>query len=182
MNIIKAYYDHILDIFMEVYGESIQTAQPGNCMKVTGFSMDVLRDLYGRLCLLDTKTQFYILTEDEDLTGHEYITPTKLIELRNDLTISILVLIPVNSFTSAEDSYGNATFRDLSISDFDGRLFSKLEKQLSDKQAVKNALSYADKAPNLSLQDKIKYLLYVILNGSSDEAIGNGLYLMLSLV
>ena len=178
MNIIKAYYDHILDIFMEVYGESIQTAQPGNCMKVTGFSMDVLRDLYGRLCLLDTKTQFYILTEDEDLTGHEYITPTKLIELRNDLTISILVLIPVNSFTSAEDSYGNATFRDLSISDFDERLFSKLEKQLSDKQAVKNALSYADKAPNLSLQDKIKYLLYVILNASSDEAIGNGLYLL----
>lgn len=178
MNIIKAYYDHILDIFMEVYGESIQTAQPGNCMKVTGFSMDVLRDLYGRLCLLDTKTQFYILTEDEDLTGHEYITPTKLIELRNDLTISILVLIPVNSFTSAEDSYGNATFRDLSISDFDERLFSKLEKQLSDKQAVKNALSYADKAPNLSLQDKIKYLLYVILNDSSDEAIGNGLYLL----
>jgi len=163
---------------MEVYGESIQTAQPGNCMKVTGFSMDVLRDLYGRLCLLDTKTQFYILTEDEDLTGHEYITPTKLIELRNDLTISILVLIPVNSFTSAEDSYGNATFRDLSISDFDERLFSKLEKQLADKQAVKNALSYADKAPNLSLQDKIKYLLYVILNGSSDEAIGNGLYLL----
>ena len=178
MNIIKAYYDHILDIFMEVYGESIQTAQPGNCMKVTGFSMDVLRDLYGRLCLLDTKTQFYILTEDEDLTGHEYITPTKLIELRNDLTISILVLIPVNSFTSAEDSYGNATFRDLSISDFDEILFSKLEKQLADKQAVKNALSYADKAPNLSLQDKIKYLLYVILNGSSDEAIGNGLYLL----
>ncbi len=178
MNIIKAYYDHILDIFMEVYGESIQTAQPGNCMKVTGFSMDVLRDLYGRLCLLDTKTQFYILTEDEELTGHEYITPTKLIELRNDLTISILVLIPVNSFTSAEDSYGNATFRDLSISDFDERLFSKMEKQLADKQAVKNALSYADKTPNLSLQDKIKYLLYVILNGSSDEAIGNGLYLL----
>ena len=178
MNIIKAYYDHILDLFMEVYGESIQSAQPGNCMKVTGFSMDVLRDLYGRLCLLDTKTQFYILTEDEDLTEHEYITPTKLIELRNDLTISILVLIPVNSFTSAEDSYGNATFRDLSISDFDERLFSKLEKQLADKQAVRNALSYADKTPNLSLQDKIKYLLYVILNGSSDEAIGNGLYLL----
>ena len=115
MNIIKAYYDHILDIFMEVYGESIKSAQPGNCMKVTGFSIEVLRDLYGRLSLLDTSTQVYILTEDEDLTGHEYITPTKLIELRNDLTISILVLIPVNSFTSAEDSYGNATFRELSI-------------------------------------------------------------------
>ena len=178
MNIINAYYDHILNIFMEVYGESIKNAQPGNCMKVTGFSMEVLRDLYGRLSLLDTSTQFYILTENENLTGHEYITPTKLIELRNDLTISILVLIPVNSFTSAEDSYGNATFRDLSISDFDERLFSQLQNELADKTAVKNALSYADKAPNVSLQDKIKYLLYVILNGSTDDAIGNGLYLL----
>lgn len=178
MNIINAYYDHILNIFMEVYGESIKNAQPGNCMKVTGFSMEVLRDLYGRLSLLETSTQFYILTENDDLTGHEYITPTKLIELRNDLTISILVLIPVNSFTSAEDSYGNATFRDLSISDFDERLLSKLEQQLMDKTAVKNALSYADKAPNLTLQDKIKYLLYIILNGCTDEAIGNGLYLL----
>ena len=115
MNIIKAYYDHILDIFMEVYGESIQTAQPGNCMKVTGFSMDVLRDLYGRLCLLDTKTQFYILTEDEDLTGHEYITPTKLIELRNDLTISILVLIPME-MQHLETSVSQTLMKDCSLS------------------------------------------------------------------
>ena len=178
MNIIKVYYDHILDIFMEVYGESIKSAQPGNCMKVTGFSIEVLRDLYGRLSLLDTSTQVYILTEDEDLTGHEYITPTKLIELRNDLTISILVLIPVNSFTSAEDSYGNATFRDLSISDFDERLLAKLEKQLGDKPAVKYALSYADKTSTVSLQDKVNYLLYVILSGGTDEAVGNGLYLL----
>ena len=177
MNIIKAYYDHILDIFMEEYGDSIKNTQAGNCMKVTGFSMDVLRDLYCRLCELGTETQFYILTEDEALTGHEYITPTKLIELRNDLTISILVLIPVNSFTSAEDSYGNATFRDLSITEFDDKLFVKLEKKFADKLAVKNALSYADKA-SISVQDKIKYLLYVILNGMTDEAIGNGLYLL----
>ena len=39
MNIIKAYYDHILDIFMEVYGKSIESAQPGNCMKVTSLSL-----------------------------------------------------------------------------------------------------------------------------------------------
>ena len=178
MNIISAYYNHILDIFMEVYGETIRTAQAGNCMKVTGFSMEVLRDLYGRLSLLDTSTQFYILTEDEDFTGHEYISPTKLIELRNDLTISILVLIPVNSFTSAEDSYGNATFRDLSISDFDERLLSKLEKELADNPAIKYILNYADKGQDISLQDKIKYLLYVALSDNTDEAIGNGLYLL----
>ena len=134
MNIIKAYYDHILDIFMEVYGKSIESAQPGNCMKVTSLSLDILRDLYTRLSLLNTETLFYILTEDPGMTGAEYITPTKLIELRNDLTKSILVLIPVNSSTSAEDSYGNATFRELSISDFDEILYKKLQTQLSGKQ------------------------------------------------
>lgn len=60
MNIIKAYYDHILDIFMEVYGKSIEFAQPGNCMKVTSLSLDILRDLYARLSLLNTETLFYL--------------------------------------------------------------------------------------------------------------------------
>lgn len=178
MNIIKAYYDHILDIFMEVYGESIESAQPGNCMKVTSLSLDILRDLYTRLSLLKTDTLFYILTEDPDMTSSEYITPTKLIEFRNDLTKSILVLIPVNSSTSAEDSYGNATFRELSISNFDEILFEKLEKQLSGRQAIKDTLEYAERYLDCTLQDKIKYLLYVILNGGTDEAIGNGLYLL----
>ena len=165
MDIIKAYYDHILDIFMEVYGDTIKAAAPGNCMKVTGLSMEVLRDLYARLCLLDTKTQIFILTEDEEQTGHEYITPTKLIELRNDLTIPILVLIPVNSFTSAEDSYGNATFRELSITDFDARLFYKLEVELNSLKAVKQILVFADRALNISIQDKVRFLLYIKLNG-----------------
>lgn len=178
MDIIKAYYDHILDIFMEVYGDTIESASPGHCMKVTGLSLDVLKDLYCRLCVLDTKTQIYILTEDEEETGHEYITPTKLIEMRNDLTIPLLVLIPVNSFTSAEDSYGNATFRELSINDFDARLFFKLQDQLSGLKGVKQILQFADRALNLTVQDKVRYLLYITLNGSTDEAVGNGLYLL----
>ena len=178
MNIIKAYYDHILDIFMDVYGESISTAQPGNCMKVTGFSLEILQELYGRLKKLQTDTQVYILTEDPNLIGKQFISPTKLIELRNDLTISILVLIPVNSSTSAEDSYGNATFRELSVSDFDERLYENLYKQLESNQPVKHVLDYADRALDITIQEKINYLLYVILNGSTDEAIGNGIYLL----
>ncbi|MCD8291385.1 MAG: hypothetical protein LUC91_07775 [Prevotella sp.] len=92
MNIIKAYYNHILDIFMDVYGKSIEAAQAGNCMKVTSLSLEILQDLYARLSLLKTNTLFYILTEEPDMTGSVYITPSKLIELRNDLTKSILVL------------------------------------------------------------------------------------------
>ena len=178
MNIINAYYDRILDIFVEQYGNIIENAQPGHCMKVTGFSLEVLRDLYERIGLLDTKTQFFILSEDPEHTGHEYITPTKLIELRNDLTISILVLIPVNSSTSAEDSYGNATFQELSITEFDRILFNKLQEQVASYSSVKAILTYAEKALNASMQAKINYLLYVTLNGCSDEAIGNGMYML----
>lgn len=178
MDIINAYYNHILDIFLEVYGDTIKYASQGHCMKVTGLSMDVLRSLYKRLSDLETDTQMYILTEDEELEGPEYISPSKLIELRNDLTISVLVLIPVNSFTSAEDSYGNATFRDLSINDFDLRLYYKLESQLSSIKAVKQILQFADRALNITIQDKVRYLLYVTLNNNSDDAIGNGMFLL----
>ena len=45
---------------MEVYGKSIEFAQPGNCMKVTSLSLDILRDLYARLSLLNTETLFYL--------------------------------------------------------------------------------------------------------------------------
>lgn len=178
MNIINAYYDHILDIFIEVYGKIIENAQPGHCMKATGFSLEVLRDLYGRLGFLNTKTQFFILSEDPEHTGNEYITPTKLIELRNDLTISILVLIPVNSSTSAEDSYGNATFQELSITDFDRILFNKLHDEVASHSAVKTILTYAERALNATMQAKINYLLYVTLSGCTDEAIGNGMYML----
>lgn len=178
MDIIKAYYDHILDIFMEVYGNTIKGASPGHCMKVTGLTMDVLRDLYSRLCILETDTQIYILTEDEGLSGHEYISPTKLIELRNDLTIPLLVLIPVNSFTSAEDSYGNATFRELSITDFDARLLRKLEERLSTIKELKQVLTFADRALNVTIQEKVRYLLYITMSYNVNEAVGDGLYLL----
>ena len=178
MNIINAYYDRILDIFIEVYGNNIENAKPGHCMKVTGFSIEVLRDLYSRLGRLNTKTQFFILSEDSEHTGNEYITPTKLIELRNDLTISILVLIPVNSSTSAEDSYGNATFQELSITEFDRILFDKLHDEVASHSAVKTILTYAERELNATMQAKINYLLYVTLNGCSDEAIGNGMYML----
>ena len=178
MDLIKAYYDHILDIFMTEYGSTIRTASPGHCMKVTGLSLDVLQDLYGRLKGLESDTQIFILTEDEDITDKKYITPTKLIELRNDLTMPILVLIPVNSFTSAEDSYGNATFQELNINEFDTILLRKLEERLGNVHNLKSILNYADKSLNATIQDKVRYLLYISLSYNVEEAVGNGLYLL----
>lgn len=103
MDLRREYYNRMLDIFMSCYGNIIENASDGHCMKVTGFPLEVLPELRNKINSRETQAECYILSET--LSGSEYITPTKLIELRNDLTKPILILIPVNSSTSAEDSY-----------------------------------------------------------------------------
>ena len=113
MDTTQLYYDRILDTFIEEYQNQLLNVKEGHCMKVVGLPFDVLENLYDKLQDLHTPIQIYILSDE--LEGSKYISATKLIELRNDLSLSILVLIPVNVSTAAEDSYGNATFKELSI-------------------------------------------------------------------
>ena len=127
MDTISLYYDKILDIFMSEYAEQICSASEGHCMKVTGLTLEVLKKLYQKICSLNTSCKFFILSESEEDLGKEYITPTKLVELRNDLTVPVLALVPVNSSTAVEDSINNATFHELSIGRLDDILLAKLK-------------------------------------------------------
>lgn len=174
MDLRKEYYTRMLDTFMKSYGNIIENAPEGHCMKVTGFPSDVLPNLRAKVMETTSKADCFILSEEK--TGAEFITPTKLIELRNDLSKPILVLIPVNSNTAAEDSYGNATFQDLNVKELDGRLLASLIKEAEGNHTVKTALNYADKNLNVSTSNKINYLLYVSLNGFNKSAIGNGIF------
>ncbi len=174
MNLRKEYYSRMLETFMASYGSVIKNAADGHCMKVTGFPMEVLCELRDKIKSCGPNPDCYILSEV--LSGEEYITPTKLIELRNDPTKPILILIPVNSITSAEDSYGNATFQDLSVKSLDDKLFAQLLSETAGNKTVKTVLQYADKNLNVTVNDKINYLLYISLAGISDESVGNGIF------
>lgn len=174
MDLRREYYNRMLDIFMSCYGNIIENASDGHCMKVTGFPLEVLPELRNKINSRETQAECYILSET--LSGSEYITPTKLIELRNDLTKPILILIPVNSSTSAEDSYGNATFQDLSVKTLDFMLFKSLLNETDGNKTIKTVLQYAEKNLNVSVNDKINYLLYVVLSGLTDKEIGNGIF------
>lgn len=174
MDLRREYYNRMLDTFMSCYGNVIENASDGHCMKVTGFPLEVLPELRNKITSRETQAECYILSET--LSGSEYITPTKLIELRNDLTKPILILIPVNSSTSAEDSYGNATFQDLSVKTLDSMLFQSLLDETGGNKTIKTVLQYADKNLNVSVNDKINYLLYIVLSGLTDKAIGNGIF------
>ena len=83
MDIAQLYYNKILSLFVETYKAEISTAQPGHCMKVTGFSLNRLQELLKLIQEIETSTHTYILSETD--FGDDYVSPSKLIELRNDL-------------------------------------------------------------------------------------------------
>lgn len=174
MNTTQLYYSRILDTFIEEYKDQLTQVKEGHCMKVVGLPLDVLENLYDRLKALDLSLQIYILSETNE--GDRYISATKLIELRNDLSLSILVLIPVNVSTAAEDSYGNATFKELSIAHLNHRLLSKLMAEVQNNDIIREILGFTKEG--FSQQKILDYLLYVIENGQTKEAIGKGLFIL----
>ena len=174
MNTTQLYYTRILDTFIEEYEDQLTQVKDGHCMKVVGLPLDVLENLYDQLKSLNLSLQVFILSEGNE--GDRYISATKLIELRNDLSLSILVLIPVNVSTAAEDSYGNATFKELSIAHLNQRLLNKLMSEVQNNDIIREILAFTKEG--FSQQKILDYLLYVIENGQSKEAIGKGLFIL----
>lgn len=174
MNIKAEYYRRMQDAFLQKYGDVICEAPKGHCMKATGFPLDVLISLQKSVQGLAPGVKCLILSETEE--GAIFVTPTKLIELRNNPESPIVVLIPVNSSTSAEDSYGNATFQDLSVANLDEDVLSQLREELKSFKMIDFIIDYADKNLVCTIKDKISYLLFVALSEDKKEAIGTGIF------
>lgn len=145
-------------------------------MKIEGLPLSEMQKLIGMIRPLNPELLLYILSDT--LTGEDYIHATKLIELRNNPEKPLLVLIPANSSTSAEDSYGDATFQNLSVSDLVVYFFSKLREEIpADKKYIWNELEPLFKQNRIPFDTAINYLLFVNLNSYTTESWGNGLYL-----
>lgn len=176
MDIRTLYYDKFLSLACEVWKDEIKLAKPGHCMKVTGFAMDELRVLYPRMKDINKSIDTYILSEDE--IGEEFIHATKLIELRNDESRGLLVLVPVNNRAAAEDSYGDATFKNLSASSLLGCFLETLRRNVPDEKEslFRTILEEVGRAGRLADGPLINYLLYLELNDWRDNAFGEGLF------
>ncbi len=169
------YYERFVQHIVDTFSEKIKQAKPGHCMKITGLAMKELLVLLPQLRVINEALSIFILSETEK--GDEYIHATKLIELRNDPSKSVLILVPSNSRTSAEDSYGDATFQNLSAANEQGSFLNKLvalipQDKCNNWNRIKNLL----KDENISRVDLINYLLYVELKEYSDESWGDGLF------
>lgn len=174
-DILDRYYRNIINLISENYTEEFSEAKPGHCMKITGLPNERLFPLWEELKTKYDNLDVYIV--DENNADDSCISATKLIELRNKQDKPLLILLPSNNRTAAEDSYGNATFKEISLEDIESVLLKSLEKNIPSEysKTIKDILKY------ISINNpvkKINYLLAIELDGYTNESIGKHLYLL----
>ncbi len=175
-DITSLYYTLFLQHIADSYSSVIKNAPKGHCMKITGLPMARLKNLLPLLRPMNPALDIYILSETEK--GADYIHAGKLIELRNDPDKAVLILVPADNSTAAEDSYGDATFQNLAVSELqesfkDALLF----KMPQSKRYVYDQVMDLATELKPTLPQIINYILYTELNGYTDEAFGNGIFL-----
>ncbi|WP_229793725.1 methylation-associated defense system ATP-binding protein MAD8 [Salinimicrobium marinum] len=173
---INTYYKEIIGLILELHHESLQSAAAGHCMKITGLGITELEYLYDLLKDRHNHLDIYIISEEEN-TKDRYISATKLIELRNKQDKPLLILIPSNSRTAAEDSYGNATFKEISLDGIERELARSLITKIPDEISeivIHDIINYLDPSD----KECIDYLIALEEAGYSEEAAGNQLYIL----
>lgn len=177
LNTIQIYYTKIINLILELYKNELENAVAGHCMKITGLALSELEILWSKIKLVYPKIDTFIVSEENNY-AEMFISATKLIELRNKQDAPLLVLIPSNSKTAAEDSYGNATFKEISLEGIEYQLRISLINKIPDdkKNIVKDIiLKYLNHLNNNQI---INYLIQLESNSFSDHSIGNNLFLL----
>lgn len=176
MNTVQTlYYERFLEYVVTCYKDRFMQVKAGHCVKIIGLAKEELQKLYARLKNINDIMSVYILSDTEK--GEEYVHASKLIELRNDPNRALLILVPVNSRTSAEDSYGDATFQTLNVVDLQEGFIAHLIKDIpSDKEVLWNTIFDLLRRTSITPQMMMEYLLLVDSNGYSDESWGRCLY------
>jgi hypothetical protein len=158
---------------------------PGHCMRVTDLDDEVMESVCKELRRTRPDGNIFILGS-HDQEGLLYrVTSTKLVELRNpdangELRQSLLVFIPTSLRTSAEDSFGIATFEELAFTGIYEDLIDSLIDRLPATLIghVRDLFSILSEEEWLLADDvaRVRYLLTALENGIDGETLGASLY------
>lgn len=172
---INSYYQNIIDLVISLYNNEFITAKAGHCMKITGFGNNELMYLWDEITEKYPSINTFIVSEDE--RGDCYISATKLIEFRNQQEKPLLVLIPSNSRTAAEDSYGNATFKEISLEGIEIKLKEVLISKIpaNNKRIIHSIFSYLV-INEMETSKVIDYLITLEENDYEAKSIGKNLF------
>lgn len=162
--------------------------QAGHCMRVTDLDRELMVRLAGSLQAAAPMATVVLLA-DEPLRAQVpalAVSSTKLVELRNplpndELRPPLLVFVPNDLRTAAEDSFGVATFEEVAIGGAYGDLIAQMlaevpaslrlavEAVLHELRRSESRWRYADDA------SVARYLLTCKVNGFQPDAMGAAL-------
>lgn len=166
----------------------LRSRTAGHCMKVSDLDAGLMALLCGRLRAEVPEATVVVLSDGRVEVPEELaVTSTKLVELRNPLPDGslrppLLVFVPNDVRASAEDSFGVATFEEVSLDrlyeDLRARLLNDLPNGL--RAAVTEALRRLEGSertwPFADAASVVRFLLTGKVNGNDPEAIGAALY------
>jgi DNA phosphorothioation-dependent restriction protein DptH len=158
---------------------------PGHCMRITDLDDDVMESVCKELRRTRPEGNIFILGSHDQERMPFRVTSTKLVELRNpdangELRQPLLVFIPTSLRTSAEDSFGVATFEELTFTAIYEDLIDSLLDRLPATLVghVRDFLGILSEEEWLFADDvsRVRYLLTALGNGIDGETLGASLY------
>jgi DNA phosphorothioation-dependent restriction protein DptH len=172
---------------LPLLAEQIRARQPGHCMRISNLSTDLMGRLCSGLRAEVPESEVVLLWDGRagSIPSEMTVTGTKLVELRNPLPDGtqrppLLVFIPDDLRTSAEDSFGVATFEDLQIGDVYKQIVSELLNRLPN--AIQNSVQeivrrLTDKAWIYAESKAIaRFLLTIEVNEFDPAVVGAALF------
>ena len=174
---VNTYYQKIIALVLDLYHAEFSNALAGHCMKITGLGASELDYLWQIMTTQYPHIDSYIIVES-NVSSDKYISATKLIELRNRQEKPLFVLIPSNSRTAAEDSYGNATFKEISLEGLEAQLSARLQAAVPDafKKVVQEDILNYLKSENIAHTAVINYLIDLEEKGFTAQNIGDFIF------
>lgn len=178
----------MLTVLLPRLVDVVGASQPGHCMRMTDLDVDLMIALTQALRTACPAAAIHVLGDSAGRNDDLLISSTKLVELRNPLPDGslrqpLLVFIPAELRTSAEDSFGIATFQDLAVDEVYHLVVQALESRLPGNtrtlvQSILGTLAQdADRPwPWASDLRRARYLLTVLANRSLPEATGAALF------
>ena len=174
------------DLLLPSLTEALRGRERGHCMRVSDLGPELMLALAKGLRRQVPEANVYVLAEGEvPLEDDLYVSSTKLVELRNPLPDDSLrpplcVFLPPNLQTSAEDSFGSATFEEFDVGD----AYESLQRQLLERVPASLQGHVRELLQHLRDQRwgwagaaaQVRYLLCAQANGNDGEAFGGALY------
>ncbi len=168
--------------------DQLRKRDAGHCMRVTDLDVELMIRLCARLRAELPNTTVVVLTDGKQPIPHELaVSSTKLVELRNphadgSLRQPLLVFVPSEVRAAAEDSFGVATFEEISVTG----LYEALIKRLVDEIPTELRGAVQESLRRLCESDRpwafadalstVRFLLTAKVNGNDAEAVGASLY------